>query len=80
MHSRRYDFTLTSISNQIFAIGGIAGGNAMNTMEIINLDIDSQWKQHEMPFSVDAHCSVRLGNKIIVTGGWDGHSVSKLNL
>ena len=52
----------------------------MNTMEIINLDIDSQWKQHEMPFSVDAHCSVRLGNKIIVTGGWDGHSVSKLNL
>merc|ERR1719400_3046813 len=41
-------------------------------METINLNRRfPQWKQEEMPFSVSSHCSVVLGNKIIVTGGSD---------
>ena len=66
--SKRAGLSLTAISNKIFAIGGVPNEN---TMETINLNTDKQWKQEELPFSVKYHCSVRLGNKIIVTGGWD---------
>ena len=68
LNSKRYDLSLTSISDTIYAIGGFLNEN---TMETINLNTDKQWKQEELPFSVKYHCSVRLGNKIIVTGGWD---------
>merc|ERR1712198_702939 len=67
--SKRYGLSLTAISNKIFAIGGDPNEN---TMEIINLNTaDRQWKKEQLPFSVDDHCSVGLGNKIIVIGGRD---------
>ena len=77
--SKRYDLSLTAISNKIFAIGGLPN---MNTMETINLNTaDKQWKIEEIHFSVYAHCTVGLGNKIIVTGGWDEYgNVSKIIL
>jgi len=65
--SKRLGLSLTAISNKIFAIGGSPN---KNTMETINLNTaDRQWKKEELPFSVWRHCSVGLGNKIIVTGG-----------
>ena len=68
LNSERIGLSLTSISDTIYAIGGYPNEN---TMETINLNTDKQWKQEDLPFSVVGHCSVRLGNKIIVTGGWD---------
>ena len=59
---------MTSISSNICAIGGYQN---WNTMVTINLKTDAQWKNEELRFSVYQHCSVGLGNKIIVTGGWD---------
>ena len=77
--SKRSGLSLTAISNKIFAIGGTPN---RNTMETINLNsADRQWKKEELPFSVYDHCSVGLGNKIIVTGGWDKYYyVSKMIL
>ena len=74
--SKRYGLSLTAISNKIFAIGGYPNEN---TMETINLNTaDRQWKKEKLPFSVDWHCSVGLGNNIIVTGGQDEYNnVSK---
>ena len=67
--SKRWGLSLTAISNKIFAVGGYPN---KNTMETINLNTaDRQWKKEELPFSVEDHCSVGLGNKIIVTGGYD---------
>ena len=78
LNSKRFGFYLTSISDTIYAIGGRPNEN---TMETINLNTDKQWKQEDLPFSVFAHCSVGLGNKIIVTGGWDENGkVSKIIL
>ena len=75
LNSKRFGLSLTSISNSIYAIGGFTNEN---TMETINLNTDKQWKQEELPFSVSWHCSVRLGNKIFVTGGRDEyHNVRK---
>jgi len=68
LNSKRRDFSLTAISNKIFAIGGYPNSNTMETM---NLNTDRQWKKEELPFSVSGHCSVGLGNKIIVTGGYN---------
>ena len=74
--SKRLGLSLTSISDTIYAIGGYPN---KNTMETINLNTDKQWKKEELPFSVAAHCSVRLGNKIIVAGGSDvNYKVSKI--
>merc|ERR1719249_632017 len=70
LNSKRFGLSLTSISNSIYAIGGFTNEN---TMETINLNTDKQWKQEELPFSIYYHCSVGVGNKIIVTGGWDAH-------
>ena len=74
--SKRWRLSLTAISNQIFAIGGSPNEN---TMETINLNTaDRQWKKEKLPFSVYRHCSVGLGNNIIVTGGLDEYgNVSK---
>ena len=74
--SKRKYLSLTAISNKIFAIGGYPNEN---TMETINLNTaDRQWKKENLPFSVYDHCSVVLGNKIIVTGGEDEYgNVSK---
>ena len=78
LNSKRSGLSLTSISDTIYAIGGFPN---KNTMETINLNTDKQWKQVELPFSVYGHCSVRLGNKIIVTGGRDEPgNVSKIIL
>ena len=76
----RRDFSLTAISNKIFAIGGYPTWNTK--METINLNTaDKKWKEEEIPFSVAHHCSVGLGNNIIVTGGSDGdNGVSKIIL
>ena len=75
LNSKRSEFSLTSISDTIYAIGGDPN---LNTMETINLKTDKQWKQEELPFLVFEHCSVGLGNKIIVTGGFDENwNVSK---
>merc|ERR1719400_647713 len=68
LNSKRYGLSLTSISDTIYAIGGYPN---KNTMETINLNTDKQWKQEGLPFSVSRHCSVGLGNKVIVTGGSD---------
>ena len=77
--SERWGLTLTAISNKIFAIGGYPNEN---TMEAINLNTaDRQWEKEKLPFSVYFHCSVGLGNKIIVTGGGDEYgNVSKIIL
>ena len=78
LNSKRFGLSLTSISDTIYAIGGFPN---KNTMETINLNTDKQWKQEELPFSVVAHCSVVLGNMIIVTGGRDKNgNVSKIIL
>ena len=78
LNSKRFGLSLTSISDTIYAIGGYPN---RNTMETINLNTDKQWKQEELPFSVSGHCSVGLGNKIIVTGGYNGNgNVSKIIL
>ena len=76
LNSKRYGLSLTSISDTIYAISGYPN---YNTMETINLNSGKQWKQEELPFSVSWHCSVKLGNKIIVTGGTDENwNVSKI--
>ena len=86
LNSGRYMLSMTSIADNIYAIGGCHGEchgglQNKNTMETINLNTDRQWKKEEMPFSVYGHCSVKLGNKIIVTGGFDENgNVSKLML
>ena len=78
LNSKRDCLSLTSISDTIYAIGGYPN---KNTMETINLNTDKQWKQEELPFSVSGHCSVGLGNKIIVTGGqFQSYNVSKMIL
>ena len=79
LNSKRSDFSLTSIYDTIYAIGGYPN---KNTMETINLNTDKQWKQEELPFSVFNHCSVGLGHKLIVTGGQDKNygNVSKIIL
>ena len=78
LNSKRSGLSLTSISNTMYAIGGYPN---WNTMETINLNTDKQWKQEELPFSVSLHCSIGLGNKIIVTGGLDeNENVSKIIL
>ena len=78
LNSKREEFSLTAISNKIFAIGGYPN---RNTMETINLHTDGQWKKEKLPFSVRYHCSVGLGNNIIVTGGKDeNNNVSKIIL
>ena len=68
LNSKRFGLSLTSISDTIYTIGGYPN---RNTMETINLNTDKQWKQEELPFSVSSHCSVALGNNIVVTGGVD---------
>ena len=77
--SKRYGLSLTAISDKIFAIGGYPN---IDTMETINLNTaDRQWKKEKLPFSVYDHCSVGLGNKIIVTGGDDYYlDVRKIDL
>ena len=76
LNLKRVGYSLTSISDTIYAIGGVPNEN---TMESINLNTDKQWKQEGLPFSVSRHCSVGLGNNIIVTGGWDKNlNVSKV--
>ena len=92
LSSVKIGLSLTSISNKIYAIGGLpvheinwesSEYNIMedNIMETINFNTDRQWKKEEMPFSVFDHCSVGLGNDIIVTGGWGKNwIVSKLVL
>ena len=77
--SKRSSLSLTAISNKIFAIGGWPN---INTMETIDLNAtDRKWKTEELPFSVYYHCSVGLGNNIIVTGGKDENViVSKIIL
>ena len=78
LNSKRFGLSLTSIADTIYAIGGFPN---KNTMETINPNTDKQWKQEELPFSVVGHCSVRLGKKIIVTGGRDENgNVSKIIL
>ena len=78
LHSKRTGFSLASISDYIYAIGGIPN---KNTMETINLTTDKQWKKEELPFSVSGHCSVGLGNKIIITGGYNVRmNISKIIL
>ena len=78
LNSKRIGLSLTSISDTIYAIGGLKNEN---TMETIYLNTDKQWKQEEFPFSVYWHCLVGLGNKIIVTGGLDeNNNVSKIIL
>ena len=70
MNLKRNRHTLTSISNYIFAIGGFGTNTGdIGNMEIINLETEHQWSQQNMPFSVYSHCTVALGNNIIVTGG-----------
>ena len=72
MNLIRTRLTLTSISNYIFAIGGFARSRwKVATMETINLETDRQWSLQKIPFAVYSHCTVTLGNKIIVTGGED---------
>ena len=68
LNLKRSGLSLTAISNKIFAIGGWPNSK---TMETINLNTDKQWKKDELPFSVSEHCSIGLGNNIIVTGGLD---------
>ena len=77
--SKRWGLSLTAISNNIFAIGRLLNEN---TMETIDLNAtDRKWKTEELPFSVYYHCSVGLGNNIIVTGGKDENViVSKIIL
>ena len=76
LNSKRYRLSLTSTADTMYAIGGNPN---MNTMETINLNTDKQWKQEKLPFSVSWHCSVGLGNKIILAGGLDGNgNVSKM--
>ena len=86
MNSKRHRLTLHSISDIIFAIGGkpswdFNASPYKNTMEFINTSITlSQWTLQETPFSVYLHCSVTLGNYIIVTGGLDAKdNVSKMS-
>ena len=50
-------------------------------METINLETDRQWLQQKIPFALYSHCTVTLGNKIIVTGGDDYYlGVRKIDL
>ena len=80
LSSVKIGLSLTSISNNIYAIGGLPIHEIQwdakeynitedNIMETINFNTDRQWKKEEMPFSVYDHCSVGLGNDIIITGG-----------
>jgi len=76
LNLKREWFSLTSLFDTIYAIGGYPN---KNTMETINLNTDRQWKQEELPFSVSFHCSVGLGDNIIVIGGLDeNYNASKI--
>ena len=61
----RYDFAMTLVENQIFAIGG--HGNANNSMETISID-GIEWENEALPnFTADNPCLVVHGKSIIIT-------------
>ena len=71
MNSARWSFAMVSIGNQLISIGG---DGTENTMETITLNATGTWHQESMPFSVQLHCAVVLGNNIIVIGGYDANN------
>ena len=75
----RYDFAMTLVENQIFAIGG--HGNANNSMETISID-GIEWENEALPnFSADDPCLVVHGKSIIITvRTWKYHYKFKMQI
>jgi len=70
MNSKRYLFTMVTIQNKLYSLGGY---ETENTMETIEMNATGTWNQKTMPFSVYGHCAIALDNNIIVIGGHDGN-------
>jgi len=68
MNSKRSYFSMVTIENKLYSIGG---RKTDNTMETIEMNATGTWNQQSMPFSVSAHCAVVFDNNIIVIGGLD---------
>ena len=64
--SRRY-FTINEINDTLIAIGGIGGETSL---EHIDLETGTEWKQQQLGFLIYEHCSVVIDEKtILITGG-----------
>ena len=66
MKTGRSSFGLAIINDTLYAVGGTY---AYTTMEMINLNTDSEWSQIDMPFGLDAHCVTTTQTTIVITGG-----------
>ena len=88
MDCKRYQFQMVNINDTIYAIGGggteatgsifasgeksRSGKGSTNTMEIIDVKTENQWKIEDLPFTAQAHCVVAIHDKIVVIGGLFG--------
>ena len=60
-------FTMNEINDNLIAIGGLGSATSL---EHINLETGTEWKQKQFNFSIDRHCSVVVDEKtILMIGG-----------
>ena len=82
MNERRVDFAMVEGNGILFAVGGISlnGEDGMgNSMEWIDLKKGTSWTREDIPFSLYGHCMTGFNSShAILTGGWSGVKVSKM--
>ena len=58
---------MNEINDTLIAIGGLGGETSL---EHIDLETGTEWKQKQLGFSIYFHCSVVIDEKtILITGG-----------
>ena len=58
---------MNEINDTLIAIGGVGGETSL---EHIDLETGTEWKQKQLGFSISHHCSVVVDEKtILITGG-----------
>ena len=67
MVNERFLFGMIHVNGIIYSIGGTG---SETTMETIELNHGTEWREEEMPFSIGSPCVVNLGAKIYVIGGY----------
>ena len=72
MVNKRFLFGMVNVNGIIYSIGG---KGSETTMETIELNHGTKWKEEEMPFGIGSPCVVNLGAKIYVIGGYSGDDI-----
>ena len=66
-NSRNF-FTMNEINDTLIAIGGVGGETSL---EHVDLKTGTEWKQEQLGFSINRHCSVVVDERtILITGGY----------